>query len=294
LIRCGGDRLAFRSDGGQIFVVRSSHIPSSDLTLRLVVSNACVLTSQNVFLTLMVSNAGPEPAVAVILTNVLPVSAQLVSATLSPGSWAETNGALTCNLGSLPLGGTAQLNLVLDCSSAPFARLTNLAGLAAALPDPFPANNSVVWTAIVLPDFNSDGLPDDWEIEYFGSTNAPFGGADSDFDHDGLTNLQEYLAGTDPADPDNQFHIKRWRLWNGTLRVYFQAQSGLNYQLEWASSPDGPWTAVGQTINGTGELNVLSDSLGSKGAGFYRVRQQPGKSIPGKSIQRSEARPAGS
>ena len=44
-------------------------------------------------------------------------------------------------------------------------------------------------------DADADGLPDSWEIEHFG--NLTQGGSD-DSDGDGLTNLQEYEAGTDP------------------------------------------------------------------------------------------------
>jgi probable HAF family extracellular repeat protein len=48
-------------------------------------------------------------------------------------------------------------------------------------------------------DRDHNGLADWWETSYFGSTgSSPYG----DNDHDGLTNLQEYLAGTDPNNPD--------------------------------------------------------------------------------------------
>jgi len=45
-------------------------------------------------------------------------------------------------------------------------------------------------------DSDADGLPTWWELAYFGSTTAAGPGADADLD--GATNLQEYLAGTDP------------------------------------------------------------------------------------------------
>jgi uncharacterized protein YkwD len=48
-------------------------------------------------------------------------------------------------------------------------------------------------------DFDQDGLPDVWEIDYFGDLNAL---PDSDLDNDGLTNLAEFKEGTDPADFD--------------------------------------------------------------------------------------------
>lgn len=48
-------------------------------------------------------------------------------------------------------------------------------------------------------DTDGDGLPDSWERFYFG--NLDHDGTE-DSDHDGLTNLQEYHAGTDPTKPD--------------------------------------------------------------------------------------------
>ncbi|MEI6217342.1 MAG: hypothetical protein WCP86_00430, partial [bacterium] len=49
-------------------------------------------------------------------------------------------------------------------------------------------------------DFDSDGLPNDWE--YAHGTDPFVNDANSDPDHDGLTNLQEYRLGTDPLNPD--------------------------------------------------------------------------------------------
>lgn len=46
---------------------------------------------------------------------------------------------------------------------------------------------------------DGDHLPDDWELAYFGNLDQVDGG---DPDNDGLTNLQEYLLGTSPANAD--------------------------------------------------------------------------------------------
>ena len=45
-------------------------------------------------------------------------------------------------------------------------------------------------------DGDGDGLPDAWELRYFGSLN---GNASDDADDDGLTNLQEFQLGTVPT-----------------------------------------------------------------------------------------------
>ena len=51
----------------------------------------------------------------------------------------------------------------------------------------------------VYSDTGDDGMPDDWETEYFGDTNQE---PESDYDGDGLNNLEEYQLGTDPTNPD--------------------------------------------------------------------------------------------
>ncbi|MFZ1218545.1 MAG: hypothetical protein WAO00_04590, partial [Chthoniobacterales bacterium] len=48
-----------------------------------------------------------------------------------------------------------------------------------------------------LLDTNQNGMDDRWEMEYFGDLDQA---ADADFDGDGISNLQEYLQGTDPTD----------------------------------------------------------------------------------------------
>lgn len=51
----------------------------------------------------------------------------------------------------------------------------------------------------VVPDTDDDGLPDEWEIETFGSLESA--GSWSDDDGDSLDCLAEYHLGTDPRDP---------------------------------------------------------------------------------------------
>ena len=50
-------------------------------------------------------------------------------------------------------------------------------------------------------DVNHNGVPDTWEIANFGNLTSVT--ATSDHDHDGLTDIQEYHAGTNPNNPDS-------------------------------------------------------------------------------------------
>lgn len=48
-------------------------------------------------------------------------------------------------------------------------------------------------------DGDEDGLPDEWEKKY--GLNIAINDANDDFDNDGFTNMEEFVANTNPADP---------------------------------------------------------------------------------------------
>jgi hypothetical protein len=54
-----------------------------------------------------------------------------------------------------------------------------------------------------LADSDADGLPDYWELTWFGNLSHTAAGDDDTGGPDGLTNLQEYQHGTDPTDADS-------------------------------------------------------------------------------------------
>jgi hypothetical protein len=61
------------------------------------------------------------------------------------------------------------------------------------------SNNKSDFSDEVFSDAPSDGLPDDWEIGYFGDTTQE---PEGDYDGDGLNNLGEYQNETNPTEPD--------------------------------------------------------------------------------------------
>jgi len=75
--------------------------------------------------------------------------------------------------------------------------------------------------ALSDPDTDSDGLPDWWEMKWFYSLNY---GANDDPDGDGITNIQEYLYGTDPTSSGS---VPR-RAISGTV-TYAGPQTGTIY-----------------------------------------------------------------
>ncbi len=101
--------------------------------------------------TLAVTNHGPDVAPAAMVTDTLPASVVLLSATASPGSCTGTT-VITCGLGDLPSGASATIVITVR-PTAP-GTLHNEATTTSGRPDPTPNDNraAVDTTVEVLTD----------------------------------------------------------------------------------------------------------------------------------------------
>ena len=121
-------------------------------------------------------------------------------------------------------------------------------------------------------DGNGDGLPDAWQIQHFGSVAAPGGGPNDDPDGDGLSNLKEYLAGTDPTNSGNTLRITAVEKIGGDIRVSFTSVGGKNYRLERCNVAGGSWTNVVDNISGNSGVQQATDIAGAtRLTSLYRV-----------------------
>ena len=103
-------------------------------------------------------------------------------------------------------------------------------------------------------DTDDDGLPDDWEQAYLSDLSDPSDLSDSgDPDNDGASNIEEWIAGTDPDDETGYLKLET-RLEQGQVTASFQAvpaegsgYAGLtrHYGLQTRAAPgQDAWTDV--------------------------------------------------
>ena len=82
-------------------------------------------------------------------------------------------------------------------------------------------------------------MPDDWETAYGLNPNDP-GDADLDADGDGMSNLQEYLAGTNPRDASSNLRLTA-TITATRIELRFAAAAGKSYTLQYCNVLGTAW-----------------------------------------------------
>ncbi len=125
-------------------------------------------------------------------------------------------------------------------------------------------------------DSDGDGMPDAYELANgFNQNNAS--DASQDADADGVSNLEEYLAGTDPLNASSIFRITGLNRVGDDLVLSFLGGTGKNYSIERATNlPSPTWLTITNIASGTNISVTITNFGGAQmPRGFYRLRLVP-------------------
>jgi hypothetical protein len=125
-------------------------------------------------------------------------------------------------------------------------------------------------------DTDGDGIPDWWTTLYFGHPTGQPGDnslAGQDADGDGMTNLQEYHARTNPRDGTSRLAVAISVTSANAARVQFQAVSNVTYTVEYRDSlSTGTWNPLTTVSAAPTNRTVMLTNVVPTPPRFYRVR----------------------
>ena len=96
-------------------------------------------------------------------------------------------------------------------------------------------------------DNNGNGISDIYE-RYYSYATDPNG----DYDKDGVSNLKESIAGTNPGSSASFLTVRSVRFTGTAMETTWSTLRGKMYQLQAAPTLEGPWMNEGAALRGTG------------------------------------------
>jgi hypothetical protein len=187
--------------------------------------------------------------------SVLTVSGINYSTNVFSGAWS----------GSITAGGAQAVTVTFAPTAA-----TTYSGTVTVNSDATSGNNTISasGTGTTAPtEFQQ------WQMLYFSCTNCPQAAAAADPDGDGMSNTNEFLAGTVPTNSAIVFRVIAMEKLGGDIRVSFTSVTGKYYCLERCDFIGGAWTTIVDNIPGNnGNQQAIDIGGASRSCAFYRVR----------------------
>jgi uncharacterized repeat protein (TIGR01451 family) len=119
---------------------------NADLVLEKLVDKATTTVNSTVIYSLAINNKGPDTAIGVVMTDVLPATLTFVSASSTQGTYDSLTN--TWNVGNLANGAGASINIITTVVGGP--TIVNSASVDSISVDPDLSNNNAAATTSVL------------------------------------------------------------------------------------------------------------------------------------------------
>lgn len=136
-------------DGPNVFIFGFKGVSGADVSITKTGTPGTLRVGQILTYTATVRNNGPSDASDVTVTDKLPTGVHFVSASSSQGSCTVSGGVVTCNLGTLANGASANVTIMVSPTTP--GRKTNTAQVSTTTFNDDPANNTASVTTRVLP-----------------------------------------------------------------------------------------------------------------------------------------------
>jgi hypothetical protein len=119
-------------------------------------------------------------------------------------------------------------------------------------------------------DTDADGMPDWWEWQHYAHvTNAPTG---DDDDGDGMTAIEEWIAGTEPTNSGSYFQVAQAGRTGGVVTVTWPSVAGRVYDLRRITNLlQGAASIVATNIAATPPVNTYVDAFTNARSVIYRL-----------------------
>jgi len=158
---------------------------------------------------------------------------------------------------------TVQLSGIFPCSTIHIDQQASDIFICDSLPRLYGSGLFITDTMTVPMDTNTNGLPNIWEMRYFGGTTVA--NAVDDNDHDGANNLAEYITGTNPTNSGSLFLVQ---LIDSARHIEWATVQDRIYTVQHSSNLATPFTNITDRAGTGGDMSF---STPEEQQGFYRV-----------------------
>ncbi len=277
-------------------VVVPASAASADLSLTMTESADPVTLGAPFWYSLLVHNAGPDPASGVVVTNTLAAGVTLASAVATQGSCSAADGIVTCSLSAI--GADQSATITLNVTAAVTGTLHNSAFVTATQGDPVNENNAAdaettvalaacatpsysAPVALALPsydalfvqqgDLNGDGANDLVVSMLVGGLAVRLNDGQGAFAAAVPVQTPDWPRGFALADFNRDGRLDIATVSQSALHLLMGAGDGtFAAAVSYASLVDDPITVTAADLDRDGDLDLLVDGFETTGLQLFR------------------------